>query len=126
MNVNLLKRRGVKNFPVRHAIEGHPACQTHRLQSGSLAELFHHARIDLFEPRLQRTSQIAVPLLERFFGSANWSQPLGHLLGKHFAERGGLMAFGPGHFRASAVMRKVRQPQAEMSWAEGHRSEEHT
>src|SRR5256885_14503924 len=113
MNVNLLKRRGVKNFPVRHEMEGPPACKTHRLQSGSLAELFHHAQIDLFEPRLQRTSQIAVALLERFFGSANWSQPLGHVPRKHFAERGGLMAFGPGHFRASAVMRKVRQPQAE-------------
>src|SRR5439155_21665008 len=113
MNVNLLERRRVKNFPVRHAIESHAACQTHRLESGSLAELFQHAEIDLFEPRLQRTSQIAVALLERFFGSANWSQPLGHVPRKHFAERGGLLAFGPGHFRASAVMRKVRQPQAE-------------
>src|SRR5436853_7177229 len=110
MNVNLLERRRVKNFPVRHAIESHAACQTHRLESGSLAELFQHAEIDLFELRLQRTSQIEVALLDRFFGSANWSQPLGDVHRKHFAERRGLLSSGPGHFRASTEMTKAIQP----------------
>src|SRR5205807_8845692 len=99
MNVNLLERRRVKNFPVRHAIESHAACQTHRLESGSLSELFQHAELDLFEPRLQGTSQIEVALFERYFGSANWSRPRGHLQLKHFGGRGGLLEFGPGDFR---------------------------
>jgi len=113
MNVDLLERCRVKDFPVRHAIESHATCQANGLEPRSLGKLFQHAEINFFEPRLQRRSEIAVPLLQRFFGSANRSQALRHFIRKHFAERRRLIGFGPGHFRARAVMREVIEPQAE-------------
>src|SRR5438309_2181958 len=113
MYVHLFERRGIKDFSIRDAIESHATGKTNGLEPCSLRKFFQHAEINFFEPRLQRTSQIAVPLLQRFFGSANRPQALRHFIRKHFAERWRLVGFGPGHLRARAVMREVIQPQAE-------------
>ena len=53
LHENLFERSAVENFPVRHAIEGDAARQTHGFQSRAFGQLFQHAQIDLFEPRLQ-------------------------------------------------------------------------
>src|SRR5258708_2862425 len=113
MNVDLLERSRIKNFPARHAIESHTPGETNGLESRSLGKLFQHAEINFFEPRLQRTSEIAVPVLQRFFWSAHRSQALRHFIRKHLAEYRRLVGFRPGHFRAGAVMREVIEPQAE-------------
>src|SRR5258708_3078596 len=113
MNVNLLEWCYVKNLPIRHAIESHPTCQAHRLESRSLSKLFQHTEIDFFEARLQRTSEISVPFRERFLRSADWPKALGHFVRKHFAEYRCLIGLGPGHLRARAVMRKVIEPELE-------------
>src|SRR5256884_538322 len=113
MHVHLFERRRVKDFSIRDAIESPAACQTNGLEPCSLRKFFQHAEINFFEPRLQRTSQIAVPLLQSFFGSANRPQALRHFIRKHFAERRRLVGFGPGHLRAGAVMREVIELQAE-------------
>src|SRR5712692_10230913 len=100
MNVDLLEWRRIEDFTVRHAIESHATGKTYGLEPGSLAKLLQHAEINLFEPRLQRTGEIAVPLLQGFFGRANRSQALRHFIRKQFAERRRLIGFGPGHLRA--------------------------
>src|SRR5260370_23038847 len=82
-------------------------------EGGSWGKCLQQAEITMVEPRLQGTSEIAVPHLRRFCGSANRPQALRHFLRKHFAERRRLIGFGPGHLRACAVMREVIQPQAE-------------
>src|SRR5260370_1157475 len=113
VNVDLVKRCRVKYFSVRHAIESHPTGKANGLEPRALGKLFQHAEINLFEPRLQRTSKIAVPFLQRLFGSANRPQALSHFIRKHSAERRRFIGFGPGHLRARAVMQEVIQPQAE-------------
>src|SRR5260370_16835587 len=48
MNVDLLERSRIKNFPARHAIESHTPGETNGLESRSLGKLFQHAEINFF------------------------------------------------------------------------------
>jgi len=53
-------------------------------------------------------------LLDRFIGLARrCSEKTRHVIGKHFAENGRLVGFGPGHFRAGLVMREVVEAELE-------------
>ena len=80
MNVDLLEWSRIKNFSISDAIKSHAAGKTNGFESCSLARLFQHAQINLFEPRLQRTSKVAVPVLQRFFGGAHRTQALRHFI----------------------------------------------
>src|SRR5580704_13335448 len=82
LHENLFERSAVENLSVRHAIEGDAAGQTHGFQSSAFGQLFQHAQIDLFEPRLQGSSEISVPLFERLLGFPGWTQPAREFFGK--------------------------------------------
>src|SRR5437660_7883539 len=80
MNVDLLEWRRIKNFSVRDAIKSHATCKTNGLKPSLLAKSFQHAEIYFFKARLQRGSEIAMPVVQRFFWSAHRTQALRHFL----------------------------------------------
>src|SRR5690242_6492911 len=107
MNVNLLEWGRIEDFSVGHTIERHTSRQTNSLHSCSLREFFQHAEIDFFQARLERSSQVAMALLQRLVRRARRAEPPLHPFRKQFAERGSLVGFGPGHLRPRAMVRKV-------------------
>src|ERR1700686_2153276 len=113
MNVDLLKPGGVKNFSVGDAIESHAAGETHRLHACSFGELAQHPEINFFEARLQRGSEITVALLERLIRTAYRSEVASHFGREQFSKSGGLVGFGPAHFRSGAMMGEVVEAETE-------------
>src|SRR5712691_2437203 len=113
MDVDLFERRRVKDFSIGNTIEGHAACEAYRLEFRAFSKLLQHAEINLFEARLQRSSQISVTLLQRLLWSTNRTKTPCQFSRKHCAEHRRFVRFRPGHFRACAMVRKVIQPQPE-------------
>ena len=111
--IDLFERRLIENLSIGHTVERHSARQTHGSQACALGQPPQHPQIDLFEPRLQCRSHIAVAILERRFRIARGPQPLRHRLRIHPPECRGLVGFRPAHLRPSAVVRKIFQRQFE-------------
>src|SRR5579859_5851179 len=65
MNVNLLEGRRIKNFSIGYAVECHASRQANGFHSRSVREFLQHAEVDFFEPRLKRSRQVAMALLQR-------------------------------------------------------------
>ena len=107
--IDLFERRLIENLSIGHTVERHSARQTHGSQACALGQPPQHPEIHLFEPRLQRRSQIAVAILERRFRIARGPQPLRHRLRIHPPERRGLVSFRPTHLRTCAVVNEVME-----------------
>ena len=113
LHEDLFEWRLIKNFPIGHAIERHPAGQAHGLLLGSGVQRAKHFEQDFFQARLQRGRAVAMHLFDRSRRIARRSQAFGHIVGEHRAQLGSLVGVAPGHLRAGAMMFEIFESQAE-------------
>ena len=119
LHEDLLEWRLIKNFPIGHAIERHPAGQANGVLLGSGVQRAKHFEQDLFQPRLQRGRAVAMHLFDRSRGIARGPQAFGHVVGEHRAQLGSLIGIAPGHLRAGAMVLEILESQAEADAAVG-------